>query len=474
MSHHHCSGGCTTQISLEEALTMGRDKVKELHTHYLNASLVTLLSLINFDTPFVSAQGVSVFDEQGREYLDFLGAYGALNLGHNHPEILAALQQVQTRPNLLQSSISAVSAALAHNLSHLAPGSLQRSFFCNSGAEAVEGALKLARIATGRTKFIYCHNSFHGKSFGALSVTGREKYQIPFRPLLSPAEGVPFGDLEALQAKLKQEDVAAFIVEPIQGEGGIIEPPKGYLASAKKLCSRYGSLFIADEVQTGIGRTGTFFACTAEDVEPDILCLAKSLGGGVMPMGAYLTTDKIWRQAYGTMEKALLHTSTFGGNTVACAAALKTIELILNQNLCQETKEKGSYLISQLNNLKKKYPLLKDVRGRGLMVGLEFQQPEKNAGKFSLKFTMNVVNKLAQEYMGSLVAGELFNKHRIITAYTLNNPNVIRIEPPLVVTYEQLDRLLAALESVLANHTGFLSMVGSGTKSIISRMSKIK
>lgn len=472
MSDHHCSCGCSEQITLEEALTMGQDKVKELHSHYLNASLVTLLSLINFDTPFVAAQGVSVYDQQGQEYLDFLGAYGALNLGHNHPDILAAVQQVQTRPNLLQASISGVSAALAHNLSHLAPGNLQRSFFCNSGAEAVEGALKLARIATGRTKFIYCHNSFHGKSFGALSVTGREKYQVPFRPLLAPAEAVPFGDLEALRGKLKQEDVAAFIVEPIQGEGGIIEPPEGYLASAKKLCSRHGSLFIADEVQTGFGRTGTFFACEAEDLQPDILCLAKSLGGGVMPMGAYLTTDRIWRQAYGTMEKALLHTSTFGGNSAACAAALKTIELILKQNLCQETKEKGFYLISQLNNLKQKYPLLKEVRGRGLMVGLEFQQPEKNTGKFSLRFTMNVVNKLAQEYMGSLVAGELFNKHRIITAYTLNNPNVIRIEPPLIVTYEQLDRLLDALESVLSSHTGFLSMVGSGTKSIISKISR--
>ncbi|WP_459910793.1 aspartate aminotransferase family protein [Desulfotomaculum defluvii] len=449
---------------------MQQAKVKELHTDYLNASLVTLLSLINFDTPFVSAQGVSVYDECGNEYLDFLGAYGALNLGHNHPHIMEALDKVQSLPNLLQCSINGLAAALAKNLSHLTPGNLKRSFFCNSGAEAVEGALKLARIVTGKPKFVYCNNSFHGKTFGALSVTGREKYQAPFRPLLNPSVGVPFGDLDSLQEQLRENDVAAFIVEPIQGEGGIIEPPKGYLTQAKKLCAHYDALLIADEVQTGFGRTGTFFACETENLQPDILCLAKSLGGGIMPMGAYITTDEIWRSAYGTMEKALLHTSTFGGNTTACAVALKTIELIQSQNLCQETQEKGSYLITHLNNLKKKYPLLKDVRGRGLMVGLEFQQPEKSSGKFSLRFTRNVVNKLAQEYMGSLVAGELFNKHRIITAYTLNNPNVIRIEPPLIVTYEQLDRFLNALESVLSSHTGFLSMVGSGTKSILAKM----
>ncbi|WP_041274919.1 aspartate aminotransferase family protein [Desulforamulus reducens] len=461
-------------INLEQALGLSQGEIKEMHSQYVNASLVTLLSLINFDTPFISAQGVSVFDDQGNEYLDFLGAYGALNLGHNHPQILDAIQRVKTMPNLLQSSINGITAALAHNLSHLTPGNLQRSFFCNSGAEAVEGALKLARIATGRQKFVHCHNSFHGKTFGALSVTGREKYQQPFRPLIAPSIGVPFGDLEALQDHLRSRDVAAFIVEPIQGEGGILEPPKGYLAKAKNLCAQYGSLIIADEVQTGFGRTGALFACETEKLVPDILCLAKSLGGGVMPIGAYITTDEIWRKAYGTMEKALLHTSTFGGNTTACAAALKTIEVIMEQDLCQQAREKGSYFLTHLNNLKEKYPLLKDVRGRGLMIGLEFQPPERISGKYSLKFTMNVINKLAQAYMGSLVAGELLNKHQIITAYTLNNPNVIRLEPPLIVTYEQLDRVLDALEEVLSNHTGFFSMVGSGAKNIISKLTHTK
>lgn len=472
MHHHHFSGGCSDLIHLEQALELQQNQVKDLHSQYLNASLVTLLSLINFDTQFVAASGVSVYDVQDNEYLDFLGAYGALNVGHNHPEILTALQRVQTLPNLLQASMNSIAAALAHNLAHLAPGNLQRSFFCNSGAEAVEGALKLARIATGRQKFIYCHNSFHGKTFGALSVTGRDKYQAPFMPLVNECAGVPYGDLAALQHQLSVREAAAFIVEPLQGEGGIIEPPPGYLAKAKKLCAQYGTLLIADEVQTGFGRTGTFFACESEDLVPDILCLAKSLGGGVMPIGAYMTSDELWRKAYGTMEKALLHTSTFGGNTAACAAALKTIQIILENDLCRQAKEKGDYFLAQLRKLKDKYPLLKDVRGRGLMIGLEFQQPDTGDKKFSFRITMNVVNKLAQEYMGSLVAGELFNKHRIITAYTLNNPNVIRLEPPLIVSREQLDRVLNALEDVLANHSGFLSMVGSGAKNVLLKMKK--
>ena len=472
MSHQNCQCGCCGLMGLEQALTLPKEQIKELHSQYLNASLVTLLSLINFDTPFVSASGVSVYDAEGNEYLDFLGGYGALNLGHNHPEIFAAMQKVQSLPNILQASISGISAALAHNLAHLAPGHLKRSFFCNSGTEAVEGALKLSRIATGRQKFIYCHNSFHGKTFGALSVTGREKYQVPFHPLLSQTVAVPYGDLAALERELTSGDAAAFIVEPIQGEGGIVVPPPGYLAKAKRKCAQYGTLFIADEVQTGFGRTGDFFACQAEDVTPDILCLAKSLGGGVMPMGAYLTSDEIWRKAYGTMEKSLLHTSTFGGNTAACAAALKTIELILDQNLVQQAKDKGAYFLGELKKLKDEYPLLKNVRGRGLMIGLEFQHSSIGEKKYSFKFTMNVVNKLAQEYMGSLVAGELLNKHRIITAYTLNNPNVIRLEPPLTVTQEQLDRVVTALRSILSSHSGFLSMVGSGAKNVLLNMKK--
>jgi putrescine aminotransferase len=455
-------------LALNDALSLNREQVKELHKKYLNSALTTLLGLINFDKRFVRAQGVSVWDSKGREYLDFLGAFGALNLGHNHPKIIGALEKVKELPNLLQSSLGTLAGALANNLAKITPGNLSRSFFCNSGAEAVEGALKLARIATGRKEFIYCQGSFHGKTFGALSVTGRKKYQQPFLPLLPGCVEVPYGDLQALNLSLKNQQVAAFIVEPIQGEGGIILPPPGYLAEARRLCLKYGTLFIADEVQTGFGRTGNMFACEHEGIVPDVICLAKSLGGGVMPIGAYLTTDEIWKKAYGSMEKCTLHTSTFGGNSLASAAALATIEVIYEENLIEQVREKGKYLLDKLLKLKEKHPhLLKDVRGRGLLIGLEFNQPKNS---LSNRLSFGLVEKLSDEFLGSMVAGELLNKHGIITAYTLNNPNVIRLEPPLIVTYNQLDTVINALEEILKAHKGFLSVAASTAKTAIKSL----
>ncbi len=455
-------------LTLDEALSLSRTEVREYHKKYINSSLATMLGLLNFDNHYVKAAGASVWDSEGREYLDFLGGYGSLNLGHNHPKVIQALEKVNQLPNLLQASLGTLAGALAANLAKITPGNLQRCFFCNSGAEAVEGALKLARAATGRQKVIYCQNSFHGKTFGALSVTGREKYQKAFQPLLSGCISVPFGDLDTLAGLLKGNDIAAFIVEPIQGEGGIHLPPPGYLKKALELCHRYGTLFIADEVQTGMGRTGYMFACEGEDLVPDIMCLAKSLGGGVMPMGAYITTDEIWQRAYGSLEKAYLHTSTFGGNTRACAAALATIETIYNENLIAAAKEKGEYFLNRLNELKEKHPLLADVRGRGLLIGIEFAQQKGLA----YKATLGALTKLSEEYMGSLVAGELLNKYGIITAFTLNNPNVIRLEPPLIVSYRQLDRVIDALDEILSSHKGFISIAASSAKTILKSLKK--
>lgn len=368
-------------------------------------------------------------------------------------------------PNLLQAAVNNLPGALAHNLAMITPGNLQRSFFCNSGAEAVEGALKLAKIASGKHRIIYCENSFHGKSAGALSVTGREKYQKPFRPLVPDCESVPFGDLNSLEGKFKKGDVAAFIVEPVQGEGGVVIPPDGYLKGVRELCTKYGVYFIADEVQTGFGRTGRMFACEHENVEPDIMCVAKSLGGGVVPVGAYITTDDIWKKAYGTQEKCLLHTSTFGGNQVAMAAGIASIQAIIDKDLPHQAEEKGKYFLERLMALKDKSPLIKDIRGKGLMIGIEFNQPEGLLSK-------TAVGKLASEYTGSLVAGELQNKYRIITAYTLNNPNVIRLEPPLIVTEEQIDRVVDALEEILTSQKSFLGLAMASSKTILGSFFK--
>jgi putrescine aminotransferase len=448
---------------LEDAENLSREQLGNLYRQHLNPELFNMFRLIGFDRKYVRAEGMHVYDEEGRKYLDLLGAYGAMNFGHNRPEIHQALQRVQSFPNLLQVSMGVVTSLLAANLAQITPGDLNRTFFGNSGAEAVEGALKLARIATGRQTLIYAENSFHGKSFGALSVTGRTKYQTPFEPLLPKTELIPYGNAARLEERLARKDVAAVILEPIQGEAGILVPAPGYLSEARAICTRHGSLLILDEIQTGFGRTGWNFACEAESVVPDVLCLGKSLGGGVMPIGAYITNDKIWNAAYGQMERAALHTSTFGGNTLAAAAALESIRLLVEEGLAEQAREKGEYFLAKLQDLQQKYPVIAEVRGRGLLIGLEFASPKSNLLN---TLTGGTVKKLAEEYFASIVAGQLLNEHGIITAYTLNNPNVIRFEPPLIIKREEIDYVVQALEAVLKNQ-GMASIALRGAKSAV-------
>lgn len=458
-------------MSLDDALSLSREDIVKNHKEYLNSALVQLMGLIDFTRNFVKAEGTKVWDDEGNEYLDFLGAYGAMNLGHNHPKVFQAMEKAFGKPNLLQAALSPLPAVLAHNLAQVTPGNLKHSFFCNSGAEAVEGALKLVRIATGKEPVIYCKGAFHGKSFGALSVTGREKYQKPFEPLLHNFASVPYDDLAALEEALATGQAAAVILEPIQGEGGIIIPHDGYLKGVRELCDKYKAYMIIDEVQTGFGRTGYLFACEKEGVTPDVMCVAKSLGGGVMPIGAYITTEELWNKAYGSVEKCLLHTSTFGGNAMATAAGIAALEIIIEEGLVEKARKNGEYFLARLKELQAKYPIIKDVRGMGLMIGLEFDEPVKK-GSFAEKLGGKFINKLSGEYMGALIAGELLNKHHIITAYTLNNPNVIRLEPPLIVTREELDRVLAALEEIFQHNSGLFSLAMSSGKSMLGKVFK--
>jgi putrescine aminotransferase len=437
-------------ITLDEALELsGPDSIALYRTH-VNPGLCSLLGLIGFDRRFVEARGTVVVDDRGREYLDFLGGYSALNLGHNHPEIIEAVRRVEEMPNLLQASIGMLQGPLGQALAAIAPGPLHRSFFGNSGAEAVEGALKLARISTGRSHVVYAHGSFHGKTMGALSVTGRPKYQKPFEPLVPHCHAVPFGDIDALEAMLDEYDCAAFVVEPIQGEGGIIVAPDGYFAAVQRACRSRGTLLVLDEIQTGLGRTGTMFAAEHDGVEPDIMTTAKSLGGGVAPLSAYTATEEVWDAGYGKSDTCLLHTSTFGGNARAMAAGLKTIEVLLRDDLAGESRRKGARLKDALEGIAAESGLIQEVRGRGLMLGVEFCEPR-------------IAKGLSQEYLAASIAGILLNDHGIITAYTLNNPNVIRFEPPLIVTDDEIGRVAEAFEDVCARHRGLVgTMVGLG------------
>ncbi|HEY8449203.1 MAG TPA: aspartate aminotransferase family protein, partial [Bacillota bacterium] len=351
---------------------------------------------------------------------------GTLFLGRRHPRVVAAVKDQLDRLTIASRVFAhAPQIRLAEKLMEQAPGALQYVFFCNSGAEAVEGALKLARAVTGRTEFIAARNAFHGKTFGALSATGRDLYRDPFLPLVPGFRHVPFGDAEAIEQAIGPQ-TAAVILEPIQGEGGVILPPPGYLRRVRELCDRHGALLILDEVQTGLGRTGAWFACQHEGVAPDILTLAKILGGGVMPIGAFLARPEVFAPFD---ENPYIHSSTFGGNALACAAGLATLEALAEEGLVEQAAEKGRYLLEGLLDIAARYPdVIREVRGRGLMIGIELARPGLG---------------------GAIIADIIANG--LIAIHSLNNDTVIRFLPPAVVTREQMDRALAIFSGAVHN-----------------------
>ncbi len=456
-------------VSFEEAQSARTDKIREWW-NYINPPHVTHFSLFDFDRRYVKAAGASLWDERGDEYIDFTSCYGALNLGHNHPKVVEAVStKIAEEPKLIQATLNPYAGALAKNLASLAPGDLEISFFCCSGADAVEAALKTARAATGKPAFVYAANSFHGKTFGALSVTGREKYRKPFEPLMPNCREVPYGDAEALDEALSKKDVAAFIVEPIQGEGGVIVPPGGYLKEAERICRERGTLLIVDEIQTGVGRTGKFFACEHDGVEPDIITLAKSLGGGYMPLGCTIYRRKVWDKVYGSIGNSLLHTSTFQNVSISCAAGLAALEAIYEENLLQEAERKGEHVIQRLKELERKHSMIKEVRGKGLMIGIEFYEPAEG---WLDKITGGLVNKISKEYFAQMVMVELLHEYRIIALYTLNNPNVIRVQPPLVVSVEQLDKFVDSLDEICEKYRGFWKMSLKSGKTALGSLFK--
>lgn len=410
--------------------------VARKYQDYVNPTALNLLRLAGFDRVEHRGSGAVISDIEGNDYIDCLGGYGVFSLGHANNEIVDAVYaQLKQLPLSSKTFLNKPLADLAEQLAHLTPGDLQYSFFCNSGAEAVEGALKFARMATGRPAFISTHGSYHGKTLGALSASGRDKYKDPFRPLLETFHFVPFGDIAALETTIN-DTIAAVILEPIQGENGIFVAPDGYIQAVRELCDKHGTLLILDEVQTGLGRTGRLFACEHSGVTPDILTLAKALGGGVMPIGAIVGTKEVWDKVFTV--NPYLHTSTFGGNQAACTAALKTLEIIQRDGLVARAAVAGERLMAGLNSVKTDFPeILVDVRGRGLMIGVEFADAD--------------VGKLV---IGSLVKGG------VVAAYTLNNPEVMRFEPPLIITDEQIDQVVAVFRDAVLDVQQMLEEFG--------------
>ncbi|HZO90499.1 MAG TPA: aminotransferase class III-fold pyridoxal phosphate-dependent enzyme [Chthonomonadaceae bacterium] len=410
---------------------------------YVNPYVGALLRQVNMDKRYVRGEGCWLTDERGNRYLDFTAAYGALPFGFNHPEICQTAMEVFTalEPSFIQPSALEAAGELARRLIEVAPAGLRYVTFTNSGAESVEAAIKLARAATGCLGILSTERSFHGKTLGALSATGRELYQKAFGAPVAHFRRIPYGDLRALEETLAaySDEIAAFLVEPIQGEGGIVVPPQGYLRGARELCSRYGVLLILDEVQTGLGRTGTLFACDAEEVSPDILTLAKALGGGLVPIGAVLCTAECY-----TEEFAMKHTSTFANNTLCCRVGLRSLDLITrnDRELVRQVEQNGRALRAGLEALQRKFPqVIMSVRGRGYLLGLELTHDHGDFGRQCLMSAMAV-----QESLALGLCSYLLNVEGIRLAPTLFGARVLRIEPPLVATAEMCDHFLAALE----------------------------
>lgn len=384
---------------------------------YINPSQARLFRFMGLASVEGSAEGWTITDSEGKQFIDCLGGYGMFALGHRNPAVVKAVEDaLHTMPMCGKVLFNRQMADLAEKLAEITPSELQYSFFVNSGTEAVEGCLKVARLATKRTKFVAAENAFHGKTMGSLTATGRDLYRDPFKPLLDGFTHVPYGDIEAIKNAV-DEETAAVILEPIQGEGGIIVPPDGYLRQVKEVCEAKGALLIADEVQTGIGRTGEWFGVNHDGVTPDLMACAKALGGGVMPIGAIIGTPRAWQ---GLIEAPFLHTSTFGGNQLACAAGIAAIKYIQEEDLLRRGRETGAYFKAGLEKIMQEYPeVIAQVRGRGMMIGIE----------------------LTKEGAGGMLMSLMIDK-KIIVAYTLNNPKVIRIEPPLIMPVEVVDHVL--------------------------------
>ena len=410
------------------------ERTLERYRRHINPGLARLFQFGGVETVEWAAEGCLVWDVHGREYIDCACGPAIFNIGHRHPRVLAAVRdQLDRLPMSVRTMPSAPQAELAERLAALTPGDLQYAFFANSGAEANEGAIKLARLATGRPGIVAMQEAFHGKTLGALSATGREYYRRPFEPLVPGFTHVPFGDAAAVEMAIAPT-TGAVMLEPIQGEAGVIIPPAGYLREVREICDRRGVLLIADEIQTGLGRTGRLFAVEHEQVTPDIMTLAKALGGGVMPIGAFVARPHLWERL---RQDPYIHSSTFGGNPLACRAAMATLEVVAEERLAERAEELGAHFLTRLREIEARHPrVIKAVRGRGLMLGIEFTHRD-----YAL--------------MTSAEAG-----HRgVITFYTLNNPQVIRIEPPLIITIELIDRAVQGIDGAVAEAERLLGQV---------------
>jgi ornithine--oxo-acid transaminase len=417
-----------------------------LAARHLDPSLVDMLGILGFDKGYVSAAGSYLYDGDGQAYLDFHTGEGFASLGHNHPDVREVLQATLAAGLVdgVQIHYSVLAGMLAEALCELLPGRLEAAFFTSAGSEAVDAAMKFARAATGRPRLLSCQSSFHGVTLGPLSLVGDEFFKEGFGPLLPGCASVPFGDLEGLERELRAGDVAAFIIEPIQGRM-VTLPPEGYLEAAQELCRLHGTLFVIDEIQTGLGRTGRWFALDRWGLEPDVVLVGKALSGGFMPTAAMVTTREIFQRAVGTLERCYVHQSTFGRNRLSMAAGLAAIRVIERDGLLENAARVGALLRDGLTELQERHPIIKEIRADGLMIGIELGPPQSRAARVNWR----LVHLASEGLFPQLVVIPLHRDHGVITMAAGKN-DVIKLLPPLTLSELEARAFLVALDAVLA------------------------
>lgn len=419
----------------------------ELHAEHINPANVRTLKTIGFDRCYTRAEGSYLWDVKGEKYLDMLSGYGVFGLGRNHPEVRRILKDFLDAdyPSLVKMEAPLLSGLLAAELKKRMPNDLDMVFFTNSGAEGVETAIKYAKCATGKPAIVHCKKSFHGLSSGALSVNGDDSFREGFAPFLPDCRAIAFNDLAALEMELKKKDVAAFIVEPIQGKG-VNLPAPGYLLEAQKLCHKYGALFIDDEVQSGMGRTGKFLAIEHDGaVDPDIVVLAKTLSAGFVPVGAVLCKKWIHDKVFSSMQRSVVHSSTFSQGSFAMAAGLAALDVIDREDLMQNAKRMGDMIGGGVKSMMPRFEFLKEVRWRGLMVGIEFGAPKS----ISLKLAWTTCHTLDKSLFPQAAVIPLMDKHHIITQVAGHAVDVVKLLPPLILTEADAQWFLTAFEDVM-------------------------
>jgi len=435
-------------FSIAKLFTQHSQEKFALHEQYLNNQMVRVLQTIGYDRNYSKALGQYLYDQDNNEYLDCLSGFGVFSVGRNHPTVISALQETLTLelPNLVQMDVSLLSGLLAKNILATTPNNLNKMFFCNSGTESVEAAIKFARYTTKREKIVYCEHGYHGLTMGALSLVGDEIFREGFGPFLPSCHAIPFNDLDALEIALHSKDVAAFIVEPIQGKG-VNLPDDNYLPEVERLCKKYGTLFVADEVQTGIGRTGKFWAIDHWNVNPDMICMAKALSGGFVPVGGVAMSNKIMDTVFNRMDRAVVHGSTFSKNNMAMAAGLATLQVMEDEKLVENAARVGEDIISSLNALSPHYEFLKEARGKGLMIALEFEAPKS----LTLKTAWAMLEAANKGLFCQMVTIPLFKQHRLLTQVAGHGMNIVKLLPPLNLTQKDRDWIVNSFNSAIAD-----------------------